>query len=207
MKKILCFGDSNTFGYIPNSGGKRYKENERWSGILKNLAKGFFQVTEAGCNNRTCFSYNPAGDEYNGYKIIQNYADVDTDIVLLALGINDMQKFYEPSLEDIKIGIENLIGLIKQKNEFTNIVLIIPSVITNSVLNSEFNCMFDEVSIEMSAHIPGIYKKTAEKYSLKYIDLNEFAIVSQKDGLHYEIKEHEKIAKKIYDFINQAYLL
>ena len=28
MKKILCFGDSNTYGFIPSS-GKRYDENSR----------------------------------------------------------------------------------------------------------------------------------------------------------------------------------
>ena len=33
---ILCFGDSNTYGYIPNS-GKRYNSNVRWSGILKSI--------------------------------------------------------------------------------------------------------------------------------------------------------------------------
>lgn len=34
MKKILCYGDSNTFGYNP-ANGLRFDENNRWSGILK----------------------------------------------------------------------------------------------------------------------------------------------------------------------------
>ena len=37
MKKVLCFGDSNTFGFIQES-GKRYDKNTRWSGILAQLA-------------------------------------------------------------------------------------------------------------------------------------------------------------------------
>ena len=35
MKKILCYGDSNTFGFNPTD-LTRYNEDQRWSGILKN---------------------------------------------------------------------------------------------------------------------------------------------------------------------------
>ena len=36
MKKILCYGDSNTFGFNPEN-GKRFDNLTRWSGILKHL--------------------------------------------------------------------------------------------------------------------------------------------------------------------------
>ena len=57
MVEIVCFGDSNTFGFNPKN-GKRYDENTRWSGILKRKLKDKFNVIEAGCNNRTCYSIN-----------------------------------------------------------------------------------------------------------------------------------------------------
>ena len=54
MKKILCFGDSNVYGYIPKNGG-RYAVDVRWSGLLKNYFKKQFEIIEAGCNNRVTF--------------------------------------------------------------------------------------------------------------------------------------------------------
>ena len=32
--RILCFGDSNTYGYIPDGSG-RYSEDIRWTGLLQ----------------------------------------------------------------------------------------------------------------------------------------------------------------------------
>ena len=72
MKTVLCFGDSNTFGYNPVD-GTRYPESIRWSGILKQNLKEEYNVIEAGCNNRTCFIDNPDGIEQTGYKILSKY--------------------------------------------------------------------------------------------------------------------------------------
>ena len=52
MKQIICYGDSNTFGYIPGS-GKRYPKDIRWTGVLSNLLGDEYKVIEEGCNNRT----------------------------------------------------------------------------------------------------------------------------------------------------------
>ena len=42
MKQIICFGDSNTYGYIPGT-GKRYPWGIRWTSIL-NEKLGFENV-------------------------------------------------------------------------------------------------------------------------------------------------------------------
>ena len=45
MKNILCFGDSNTFGFNPEN-GSRYDKNTRWTGILQFLCKDNFHIIE-----------------------------------------------------------------------------------------------------------------------------------------------------------------
>ena len=87
MKKVLCFGDSNTYGFIPSS-GRRYDKNIRWSGIIQTLAQNNFEVIEAGCNNRTAFCDNPAGFNETGYKILPSFLTPDINVVILAIGIN-----------------------------------------------------------------------------------------------------------------------
>ena len=180
MKKILCFGDSNTFGYNPNN-GSRYNENSRWTGILKNLCKNNYEIIEAGCNNRTAFSNNPDGIQFTGYMILPEYLKNFYDIIILAIGINDLQKFYNPTLEEFETGI----------------IILSPSYITENILNSNFRFMFNQTSIEKSKQITSIYKKIANKYNCKFLDLNKIVTTSKIDGLHYEVEEHKKIAQSI----------
>lgn len=196
MKKILCFGDSNTFGYNPNN-GSRYNENSRWTGILKNLCKNNYEIIEAGCNNRTAFSNNPDGIQFTGYMILPEYLKKFYDIIILAIGINDLQKFYNPTLEEFETGIENLIKKIKEYLPDSNIIILSPSHITENILNSNFRFMFNETSIEKSKQITPIYEKIANEYNCKFLDLNKIVIPSEIDGLHYEVEEHKKIAQSI----------
>src|SRR5215475_4472921 len=52
MKTILCFGDSNTWGYRPDGMG-RFEWEVRWPGILQKEVSGFARVIEEGLNART----------------------------------------------------------------------------------------------------------------------------------------------------------
>lgn len=196
MKKILCFGDSNTFGYNPNN-GSRYNENSRWTGILKNLCKNNYEIIEAGCNNRTAFSNNPNGIQFTGYKVLPEYLKQIYDTIIFAIGINDLQKFYNPTLEEFETGIENLIKKIRESLPNCNIIILSPSHITENILNSNFRFMFNQTSIEKSKQITPIYEKIANEYNCKFLDLNKIVAPSEIDGLHYEVEEHKKIAQSI----------
>lgn len=46
MKHILCYGDSNTHGYIP--GGGRYDDDTRYTGILAKLLDSDYRIIEEG---------------------------------------------------------------------------------------------------------------------------------------------------------------
>lgn len=201
MKKILCFGDSNTYGFIPSS-GKRYDENSRWSGILKKLLREEYEIIEAGCNNRTAFCDNPAGVNETGYKVLPSLLTPDIDCVILAVGINDLQYLYNISMKDYESGLENLIGLVRTKLPRAKIILLSPSVITEDILNSYFAALFDETSIEKSKQLSAIYERAARKENCKLLDLKKIASPSKTDGLHYEKIEHIKIANAIFDLIN-----
>ncbi len=201
MKKILCFGDSNTFGYNPEN-GLRYPQNERWSGILQSLFKNEYQIIEAGCNNRTCFRDNFSGENFTGYKALPKYLSEQPDIVILWIGSNDLQRFYNISLKEIQYGIENLIEIIKNNSPNSKIILIPPLEIKPEVLTSKiFSFLFDKNSIEKSKHFSKIYKNVAKKYNCSFIDLSQTITPSQIDGLHFEKIEHKKIADCIQNII------
>lgn len=48
-KRILCFGDSNTWGYDGQT-GLRFAEDVRWTGVLQSLLGPEYTVLEEGQN-------------------------------------------------------------------------------------------------------------------------------------------------------------
>lgn len=205
MNKILCFGDSNTYGYAPKR-AIRFDKHTRWTGVLKAELGEDFEIIEAGCNNRTGFCDNPAGTEFTGYKILPDYLakHPDIDLAITAIGINDLQFAYNMDVEKIENGLKNLINEIKNKTN-AKVLVMAQSVIKECILQSYFAAMFDETSIEKSKYLPEIYKKVAKETDSYFIDLNDIACVSQADGLHYEADEHKKIgiaaAQKVKEII------
>ena len=204
MKKILCFGDSNTYGYIPNSGA-RYDKNTRWTGVLSLLSHGKFKIIEGGCNNRTAFATNPAGKIFTGYEILPELLTDDFDAVVLAIGINDTQFLFDTVIEDFTTGIENLINIVQAKCPQAKIILVAPSILTDDVLNGNFACLFDRTSIEKSRQLPLLYQKIAEKQNIEFLDLNSVAKTSSLDGLHYAPEQHKKIAQVIFTMLSELF--
>lgn len=204
LKKILCFGDSNTYGYIPNNGA-RYDKNTRWTGVLSLLSHGKFKIIEGGCNNRTAFATNPAGKIFTGYEILPELLTDDFDAVVLAIGINDTQFLFDTVIEDFTTGIENLINIVQAKCPQAKIILVAPSILTEDVLNGNFACLFDRTSIEKSRQLPLLYQKIAEKQNIEFLDLNSVAKTSSLDGLHYAPEQHLKIAQVIFKILSELF--
>lgn len=205
MKKVLCFGDSNTYGFIPQS-GLRYDKNTRWTGVLQSLCGSDFSIIEGGCNNRTAFIDNPAGIEQTGYKILPKYLKAEYfDIIILAIGVNDLQLFFKPTLKEFEQGIEKLVQITKELSPKSKIILTCPAKLNlDGINNGIFNFQFDEISVEKSYHLPQIYKKLAEKHACKLVDLNEIAKVSPLDGLHFSAESHKTIAENLYKNLKQT---
>lgn len=201
MRKVLCFGDSNTFGFNPMN-GLRYPKEIRWTAVLQELCGNCFEIIEAGCNNRTCFRNNPEGKKYTGSQILPEYLNQNPDIVILALGANDLQRQYRTSLVELKYGMESLVSMVKSKLPNADIIIVSPSVIGEKVLSSRiFSFLFDETSIEKSKQLAQIYEEVASLQGCRFVDWNSFAPVSELDGLHYSEQTHRLIAEKFFELI------
>ena len=67
MRHILCYGDSNTWGYTPGS-GERHAPDVRWTGVLRRRLGEGWEVLEEGMNGRTTVFDNPMSPGRNGWK-------------------------------------------------------------------------------------------------------------------------------------------
>ena len=92
VKRIICYGDSNTYGYLPPTGG-RFAEHERWIGILQELLGPEYKIIEEGLGGRTKVLDEVLEDYLNGKKLIIPCIKTHypVDLILIMLGTNDMK--------------------------------------------------------------------------------------------------------------------
>lgn len=92
MRHILCYGDSNTWGYIPGA-GKRYDEHVRWTGVLADELGDGYCIHEDGMNARTTVCDSPYKPFLNGLKMLPGvlWAQKPLDLVIISLGTNDLK--------------------------------------------------------------------------------------------------------------------
>lgn len=202
MKKIVCYGDSNTFGYNPKD-ASRFDENTRWTSILQDILKNEYEIINAGMCDRTGFVNNPNGFEFSAPQHFPDFISKseNIDILILWIGTNDLQFQYDINVDEIQNGLEELIKLAKTKSK--KVVIILPVELDERILQGYFRCQFDETSVEKSKIVGKFYKTLANIYGCEIFDVNEFVKPSDTDGLHYDKNSHKIIANKLADFISR----
>lgn len=202
MKKIICYGDSNTFGFNAKD-GSIFDENTRWTSLLQKNLGSEYEVVNEGMYDRTGFVNNSRGDLFSGPKHFPEMLSKtnNIDLLILAIGTNDLKSQYNISFDTIENGLKNLISLAKAKAK--NIIIIPPVILDERILKGAFSTQFDETGVEKSKKVGQIYRKIADKNGCLLFDINEFTTPSDYDGLHYDEKSHKLIAEKLAEFIKK----
>ena len=110
MSVIVAFGDSNTWGYDPAT-WSRFARAQRWPSVLQRELGPDFEVIAEGLNGRTTVHDDPIEPYRCGADALppclMSHAPVD--LVILALGCNDLKKRFSVSAFDIAEGAGRLI--------------------------------------------------------------------------------------------------
>ena len=206
MKTILCYGDSNTYGYDPKTGG-RYPKGKRWPVLLQKKLGDDYDVVSEGLNGRTT-AYDREDIFKNGYYCLKPclYSNKPIDIVITMLGTNDCNAELNLSAEDIANGMELLIKTIEEYSlelqEFVpEIIIIAPAAILDDYANSPFADQLDEFSVIKSRAIAPLYKEIAKKHNCKFINCVDQIEVSPVDSEHLTLEGHAKLADLVYEKI------
>ena len=94
MKQIVCFGDSNTYGYIPEN-GERYPWGVRWTSLLnEKLGYSKYHIEEEGLCGRTTIFEDPLRDNRNGSRMLPALLETHqhADLIIVMLGTFDCIK-------------------------------------------------------------------------------------------------------------------
>lgn len=207
MKSILCYGDSNTYGYNPVN-GLRYPENVRWTGVLQKLLGEDYKIIEEGCNGRTTIFDDPIEGWKNGRSYLKPCLNTHkpVDIITLMLGSNDLKEVFNLSAQQIASGVgtlvKDIIEFTKEKQGFIpKIILISPPEIGEGITDSPFYGSFYENAITRSKEFPEQYRRIADEYNLIFVNAAEYVKPSIVDSLHLSEEGHMKLANALYEVI------
>lgn len=204
-KRILCYGDSNTWGYIPGT-GKRHPVGVRWTSLLQEKLGNDYEVIEEGLNSRTTDLDDPKHIGKNGLAYFRPCLETHDpiDLLVLMLGTNDMKERFNREPERIAEGIKNLLDALKQFSidEETNmpqIILASPPLVDESVEGVKDKYLGAE---EKSKQLAALYQQVASQYNCSFIDIAKLVSPSKTDGYHLEPKDHQIIADHFYNLIS-----
>lgn len=175
--KIICYGDSNTWGYDPRNyfGGRC---DNPWPEILGELSG--WDVVNQGENGREIPYLIPTFPQ-------------DTDLLIIMLGTNDLLQ--SNSVEVICWRMERLLTSLEM--EPAKILLLSPPPMVFG------DWVRDQKLIERSASLAECYRKLALRLGTGFMDSREWNIPMSFDGVHMTQDGHHTIASELYRYLTK----
>ena len=199
-KRILCFGDSNTWG---DSGVNaiRYEDDVRWTGRLQALLGDGYTVIEEGQNGRTTVWDDPVENRMAGLTYLWPCMESHHpfDLLIIMLGTNDTKRYFNVGARSIALGAGRLVEL-AQKSDFgrdwqpPKVLLVSPIRIEP---HDFYAYIFGEQAAEKAREFPQVFREVAEQYGCEFLDASEFAGPCAEDGVHISRAGHERLARAI----------
>ena len=208
-KSILCFGDSNTWGFIPGRFNpktlymERYQKEIRWPGFMGEILGNQYDVIEEGLNGRTTNVEYPELEARSGVSYILPclYSHSPLDIIILQLGINDLKDIFNRNIQDISDGIIEIIDLIQNTQYGSDmqsapqILLLAPPPLEHEGYTDADNNLIFFGGMKTSLQFHHYFFQIAEKKNVHYLNLADHVKYSQIDGLHLDDVGHRIIGK------------
>jgi lysophospholipase L1-like esterase len=199
MKTILCYGDSNTWGYDPAS-QDRFARDERWPGVLRQELGEEYLVIEEGLGGRTTVWDDPIEGYKNGKEYLIPCLETHRplDLVVIMLGTNDLKKRFSVSAFDIANGVGVLVDVVHKSASGPNggvpkVLLLAPPPVARL---TEFAEMF-EGSEAKSRKFSEHYRRIAQEQGCELLDTAQVIVSSDLDGIHFEKSEHQKLGRAV----------
>lgn len=176
--KVVCFGDSNTYGYDPRSWlGGRYPEESRWVDLL--AEKTGWQVVNLGENGR-CIPQRPVA------------LPAEADLLIVMLGTNDLLQGGTPQQATGRM--ERFLTSLPVAPD--KILLIAPPPLTLGAW------VPDEGLIDASRTLARCYRALAGRLGTKFADAGNWNVTLAFDGVHFTGQGHRAFAEQLEREVN-----
>lgn len=207
LKQLLCFGDSNTWGLIPNT-KERYSWGVRWTSILQQKLQNVRVLEEGLCGRTTIFD-----DAYrknrNGLESLPEILESSypLDAAIIMLGTNDCKSYYNSNSFKIAKGLGLCIDELSKYISPEKILVVSPIFLGENVWKEEYDSEFDTRSVETAKKLYSEYKKVALEKGTNIISAADYVQPSEADQEHLTAQGHKILANAILNAVLSASLV
>ena len=185
--RMLCYGNSNTYGYDPRGFfGDRYPKESRWVGIL--MQRTGWEIRNEGQNGREIpsrpFQYQRAGE------LLTQSAP---DIFAVMLGTNDLLRGF--TAVEACSRMEGFLRYIQPK--CGQLLLIAPPPMKRGEWVTE------EKLIEESVKLAGEYRTLSLKLGILFTNAGQWNVPLAFDGVHFTEEGHRAFAEGLYTYLTK----
>lgn len=219
QKHILCFGDSNTHGFVgdlsdckhPEFG--RFDETERWTCLLQEKLGSAYRIIEEGLGGRTTVFDDPLSEGLSGLHYIAPCLRTHKPIclVVLMLGTNDVKERFSMSAPCIGLGLERLGRKIEHYlddfDEKVQILIVSPPAIRAGIYDTPFGETMGAGCVEKSQKLGEVYRDVAQRNGWHFLDAETFGCqFNTVDFMHLTPHDHTLMAEHLAPFIQKLEL-
>lgn len=186
MKKLILYGDSNTYGHDPERMGMRYPEDVRWASLVARELKGEYEVINEGMNGRPLPVF-PYDERYLKSMLSELGSN---DILLMMLGTNDILLTNRPNADT---AIEKMAAFLSSpviESRAFHLIIIAPPYVGAGEKSMH---RYYEESIRMNE---GFQRLCVEK-RIHFADASKWNIPIAYDQAHFTAKGHQLFSKCI----------
>ncbi len=191
QKRVVCYGDSNTYGYDPRGVlGGRYPDETLWTTLIQTDTR---DVINEGQNGRMIPKF--AWEKSEALQILAAHAPVDLAIVML--GTNDIINHWDFKAEDVAACMENCLTDLTAAMPDTRFLLIAPPPIQTGQLQMEPRLLVE------SQKFGECYRAAADRLNIAFADAADWQVEPAFDGVHFSEKGHAAFAKGLNQTLSQ----
>lgn len=210
-RTVVCYGDSNTWGYTPGS-GVRFDEKTRWTGRLQTLLGKEYRVAECGMNARTTSFDDPFRDYLNGRHGLVHcmVAAKPVDLLIISLGTNDLK--YGTVYRSAK-GLDALLDVAVHANTYMPgsspvyrdepRILVISPIALHQELDRKFPGHEMNGKLDDSRKFAAVYREVCQKWQVYFLDAAQTASASEIDCVHMDAVSHAALTEEVYHAVQK----
>ena len=197
-RKILIYGDSNTYGYDPADLHEcRYPEEKRWTTILQERLGDSWQVLPEGMNGRKIPDL-----VYDRGRLLRLIRMLSERVLFaVMLGTNDLLLTMNPDAGEAVRKMQDFLGFLTDSVGAGNVLVIAPPHIGGEAIRDPLYRRYCEESRKMNAG----FAELSERFGNWFLDAGTWKISLSYDRVHFSEEGNRAFAEKLARFLTEEF--